>query len=113
LTVATNNLPTFEVSLTEGKQTNKVWYFFFKSLLNGNPPANEYAVTPVQSPYTFVASQRGFLIVNGGTISLIQFSRNGSTNYTTGMTAGCFPVSAGDSLIIRYSSTPQLTFVPQ
>jgi hypothetical protein len=113
MTTATNSLPVFEISLIEGKTTNKVWYFFFKSLLNGNPPAVEFAVTPTGSPFTFVAPQRGFLIVNGGTISLIQFSRSGTTNYTTGQTAGCFPLSAGDSLIIRYSADPQLTFVPQ
>jgi hypothetical protein len=106
-------LPTYDQQLLNGKFTNKVWYFFFKSLYDGQPAAAEYAVTVSSAPFTFVAPQKGFLIVNGGTVQLIQFSRSGTVNYTTGQTSGVFPLSSGDSLIIRWSVAPTVTFVPQ
>lgn len=107
-----NNLPTFDQPLVDRNTTSKVWYFFFKSLYTGASPGPEGPVTLTGSPFTYSATQRGFLIVQGGTVSLVQFSR-GSTNYTTGQTQGCFPVSAGDRLIINYSVAPTVTFVPQ
>jgi hypothetical protein len=106
-------IPAFETALSVNKQTNKVWYFFWKSLVQGQPPAAEYSITLTASPFSFVAPQRGFVIVDGGAVVLIQFSRNGTTNYTTGQTQGVFPVSAGDTLIIRYTTAPTVTFVPQ
>jgi hypothetical protein len=111
---AYTTLPTYDQTLTTGKNpTNKVWYFFFKSLYVGSPPAAEFAVSLTASPFSFVAPQRGFLIVQGGSVVLVQFSRNGKTNYTTGQTQGVFPVSANDTIIIRYSVAPTVTFVPQ
>ena len=107
-------IPTFEQTLTQPKGgTNKVWYLFWRNLLEGAPPAAEYAITPTTSPFIFQAPQKGFLIVQGGTVIMVQFSRNGVTNYNTGAIAGCFPVSLGDSITVRYTSAPTLTFVPQ
>lgn len=108
-----NNLPKFEIPLAEGRATNKGWYFFWQGLFSGLAPAREAPVTAGSSPFTYQAPQRGFLIVQGGTISLIQWSRDGITNYTTGVTAGCFPLSLSDRLVITYTVTPNLTFVPQ
>lgn len=109
----TLNVPNSTQPLNEKGNTSKVWYFFWQGLWKGIPPAVESSVTLTPSPFSFVAPQRGFLIVSGGTVSLIQFSRDGSTNYTTGLTAGCFSLSAGDTLIINYSVAPTVTFVPQ
>ena len=106
-------VPTFDQELTNKGKTTTPWYRFFQGLYKGTPPATEVAVTPGASPFKFTTNQRGFLIVQGGTVSLVQFSRGGVTNHTTGVTSGNFPLSAGDSLVITYSSTPNLTFVPQ
>ena len=108
-----NNLPKFEVPLAQGRVTDKGWYFFWQGLFTGLAPAREIPVKPTPTPFTYQAPQRGFLIVNGGTVALVQWSRDGITNYTTGATAGCFPLSAADRLIITYTVAPTLTFVPQ
>lgn len=106
-------LPNYRQALADKGNTSSPWYKFFSGLFTGKPPSAEVTVTVGTSPYTYTATQRGFLIVQGGTVSLIQWSRGGVANHTTGQTQGCFPVSAGDSLIITYTGAPNVTFVPQ
>lgn len=107
------SLPTFDQPLSEKGVTSKVWYAFLSGLYRGIPPAAESAVTVGTSPFIYKAPQKGFAIVQGGTLSMVSYTRNGSTNYNTGATQGCFPLSAGDSLIVTFSVAPTITFVPQ
>lgn len=108
-----NAIPQNLQSFLHGKEMSRVWYFFLQGLWKGSPPSAESAVTPTASPFTYVAAERGFMIVTGGTVGVVQFSRDGSTNYITGQTAGCFPLSQGDTLILTYSVAPTMTWVPQ
>jgi len=108
-----SNLPTYDQKLTAGDNTSKVWYFFFKALHDGQPTGAEFAVTLTGSPFSFLAPSKGFVIVQGGTVTIIQFSRNGTTNYNVGITQGIVPVSANDRVLIYYTATPNFTFVPQ
>ena len=90
---------------------DRVQFSFIQQLFTGVPPANEAPVTLTGSPFTYNATRKGFAIVQGGTVSMVQFNRT-SANYNTGQTQGVFPLSAGDSLIITYSGAPAVTFVP-
>ena len=108
-----NNLPKFEVPLSQGRVTDKGWYFFWQGLFTGLAPFRETPTSVPVSPATLSTNQRGFYIIQGGTVSLVQWSRDGNTNYTTGQTQGIFPVSASDRLITTYTVTPNVTFVPQ
>lgn len=105
-----NIVPTYDQPLNSKGQTNSVWYFFFQSLFKGVPPSNEVAITPGASPFPYTATQKGFMIVRGGTVSAIQFTRS-ATNLT-GQTAGIFPLNQGDALTITYSALPTLVWVP-
>lgn len=107
-----NTLPNFQVPLGKQGITSKDWFLFWANLFNGLPPGNETALTIGASPYTYVAGVKGSLIVSGGTVSAIDFSRNGTTFYSTGETAGMFPLNARDSLRITYTVLPTMTFVP-
>jgi hypothetical protein len=107
-----NALPNFQQAIVEKGVTSRAWYQFFQQLWKGTPPGSEAAITVEASPFKYTAAQRGFVIVNGGTVILVQFNRT-TTNYVTGQTAGCFPLSAGDSLIVTYTGVPTMTFVPQ
>ena len=107
-----NALPTFNQQILEGGRTSRVWYFFFQGLWNGIPPGAESKVVVTASPFGFIAPRGGFLIVQGGTVSSVSFSRDGITPHATGQTAGMFPLSKGDTLTVTYSSVPNLTFVP-
>jgi len=67
------------------------------------------------SPYVYQASSTTAedIIVNGGTVSTIQFSRDGSTYYTIGLIGGMFHLSPSDYLKVTYSATPTMTKVPR
>ncbi len=106
-------LPNYSQSIVQKGVTDRAWYTFFQGLWQGSPPQAENSVTPGASPYTYKASRRGFLIIQGGTMGIVQFSRSGTQNYNTGVTQGCFPLSDGDSLVMTFGSAPTLPFVPQ
>lgn len=105
--------PTYEEPLTTGKNTTASWYRWFQNIDNGIPPSSEVTVTVGGSPFTYTAPSKGFVIVTGGTVSAIAFSRTAGTFYGTGQTAGTFPLSAGDKLKVTFSATPSLVFVAQ
>ena len=111
-----NNLPTFMTPLTsdsDGRRiTGKDWYFFFAGLFNGLPPALPAPITVGASPFTYSPSVKGNVFVSGGTVSSIQFSRDGTNIYPTGATAGPFQINAADRLIVTYTVKPTMTFAP-
>jgi hypothetical protein len=107
-----NRLPQFNQPLSQAGVTNKDWYFFFVGLFQGLAPAFESSVTLTGSPFTYSAPVKGSVIVNGGTVSQIRFSRDGSTFYNVGATNGMFPLNAADRLEVTYSVAPVVTFVP-
>lgn len=69
------------------------------------------AITVGASPFTFTAPANGQLLIVGGTVSSIALVRQGASN-ATGMVAGFFPVSRRDAVVITYSGTPTVTFLP-
>jgi hypothetical protein len=111
--VTLNRFPTYTEPLSTKGETTRGWYTFWSGLAKGQPFAPIQSVIAGTSPYTYVAGQGGHLIVQGGTVSLVSLTRDGINNVNTGQTQGLFPMSQGDSLIITYSSIPNLTFVPR
>lgn len=105
--------PDYTEPLTTGDNTTASWYRWFQNIDKGLPPSSELAVTITASPWTYTAPSRGFVLVTGGTVSLIQFSRTTGTFYPIGQTSGIFPVSQNDQLKVTYSAAPIVTFVPQ
>lgn len=113
MSVQYRTVPTYGTDVVVKDNTSSVWYRWFQDIDRGTPPSAELAVPLTGSPYTYTALEKGFVIVSGGTVSLIRFSRISGTAYTTGQTAGVFPLSFGDMLIITYTVAPTVTFVPQ
>lgn len=107
-----NSLPNFNVPLARDGITSKDWFFFWAGSFTGLAPAAELPITPGASPYTYSAQVKGSVIVSGGTVSVIAFSRDGTTFYTTGQTAGMFTLNAQDRLRVTYTVLPTMTFVP-
>lgn len=110
-------LPPHARYVTDTGQPTKEFYIFLHNLFNasGNgslPGADLIAVSLGASPAVYTATQGGSIIVSGGTVSLIEFSRDEVTWVTTGLTAGMFHLSDGDSLRVTYSVKPGVTFVP-
>lgn len=67
------------------------------------------------SPFTYQNTKgySGDVIVSGGTVSAIEFSRNNTTFYSVGATSGVFWLSPYDYLRVTYTVAPTLTFVPR
>ena len=72
------------------------------------PPA---AIAPTGSPFTYTALSNGQVAVTGGTVSLIQIVRQGTT-IATGLTTGLFVLARLDQFVVTYSVAPTLTFLP-
>lgn len=104
--------PKYEQPLSDGKDTSSWWYRFFQASDVGVPPSGESSVTVTASPFTYSAPRKGSVIVTGGTVSAIAFSRTPPTFYTTGQTTGMFPVNQFDRLKVTYSAKPTIVFVP-
>lgn len=107
-----NKLPQFGNPLQIDRVTSRDWYFFWSGLFRKLAPELEQPVTPTGSPFTYVAPRGGFVMVTGGTVSDIEWSRDGTTFYSTGQTAGQFTVSAADQLRITYAVAPDVLMVP-
>lgn len=107
-----NLIPNVRVSLQDKGVTSRDWFFFWQGLFRGLPPANVEPYTPGASPDIYSAERRGSMIVSGGTVTLIEFSRDGTTYYDVGVTAGMFALNASDRLRVTYAVTPDMTFVP-
>lgn len=70
------------------------------------PPAT---VAPGASPYTYVATDPGALVIQGGTVSLVELGRKG-TFVTTGLTTTVLNLLRGDQVRVTYVVAPTMTF---
>ena len=72
-------------------------------------------VTPGASPYTYqnTSGRPGDMIVSGGMVTDIAFSRDNATFYSVGIVSGVFPLSAYDFLRVTYTVAPTITFIPR
>jgi hypothetical protein len=72
-------------------------------------------ITVGASPYTYQNTNTypADVIVSGGTVSAIAFSRDNATFYTVGLTGGIFALSQYDFLRVTYTVAPTMTLVPR
>jgi hypothetical protein len=108
--------PTFDQDILapnpSGAKTTASWYRFFQDLSTGTPPAAETPITVNASPFIYQAMSMGQVIISGGTVSDISYSRTPGVFYSTGQTSGVITLSANDVLKVTYSVIPTMTFMP-
>jgi len=77
--------------------------------------AAENSIAVGLSPFIFQNTRKydNSVIVSGGTVSDIKWSRDRINFYETGQSSGMFLLSPGDSLKVTYSSVPTMTQVPR
>lgn len=83
----------------------------FDQLQSGSPAA---AITVLASPFTYqnVSGGPGCIIVSGGTVTTISWSRDGAGFLLVGLLAGMFYIGSGDFLRVAYVLAPTMTFFP-
>lgn len=107
-----NTMPTYGVPLQQVGSMVRDWYFFFAGLFRGLPPGNVEPVTVGASPYVYSAAKRGVIIIDGGTVSAVEFTRDGTNWFDCGTIAGMFHLSAADQLRVTHAGAPTMTFAP-
>ena len=114
MTIQFRQPPTYGEPLLHPKtqNTGTSWYRWFQQIELGTPPASEVSIPVGVSPFEFAAPRQGFVIVNGGAVSIIFFSRTTGVFYNTGQVSGTFSMSQSDVLKVMYTSPPTMTFVP-
>lgn len=77
-------------------------------------PRAVVAVTPGASPWVYQSPFAGDvrLLVSGGTVSALAFSRDGVTYYSLGITSGQITLSQNDFLRVTYTVVPTMIAVP-
>lgn len=105
-------VPTFTQAWTPGNKNDSYWYRYFQAAEEGQPPSGELPITVQGSPFTFTATKKGFVVISGGTVTSVMFSRTPGTFYLMGTTAGAFPMAQNDMLKVTYTGMPVMTFVP-
>lgn len=105
--------PTYSQPLVIKNNLSSAWYRWFQNVDKGVAPSGENSVAVGASPWTYNAPSKGFLIVSGGTVSVISFARTPGVFYATGQTGGPFPLSQNDQLKVTFSLAPVAIWVPQ
>lgn len=107
----------FEQSITRGGEIPTVEFSRFLQqilqILNfGGRLANTTTPTVSASPYTYAnnTGNEQSVVVAGGTVSKIEFIRNGVAT-DVGVVAGMFQLSPLDSLRVTYTVAPTVTVV--
>jgi len=111
-TVQYRQTPTYTEQIAVGQKNNQAWYRYFTQNEVGTPPSSEIAISVQASPLSYTAPSKGFVIVSGGTVTSIMFSRTAGTFYLTGETAGVFPMAQNDILKVTFSVAPTMVFIP-
>jgi hypothetical protein len=117
-------IPSARVPITEDGEAliSREWYRFLFNLftLNGSGGAATYAnpaspVVATGSPflYTNADTYTVDIMVSGGGVSKLEFSRDGTTYYNTGSYYGMFTLSPSDMLRVTYTQAPILTLIPR
>ena len=89
------------------------WFIEVDEVINGMAGAVPADLTVSGSPFTYINGTKSAvtLLVNGGSVSSIQYSRNGVTFYN--VPSAVVSVFPGDQVRVTYSATPTITVVPR
>ena len=72
-------------------------------------------ITVTASPFTYqnTTAFNGDVIISGGTVSDIEFTRDSTTFYTVGFIEGVLRLSPSDRVRVTYTVAPTMTYVPR
>lgn len=115
------NIPSARVEFIDPKTNlvSRAWYRFFFNLFvlsgSGQLPAAPTDVTLTASPFTYTNTSDLLVdvMISGGGVSNLEFSRDGVTFLSTGSYYGMFGLSPGDQLRATYVSPPTITVIPR
>ena len=99
----------------ERRVFQKDWFLFLTNLYTAvteGLPQPEEEVSIGATPAIYTAIIRGQAHVGGGNVSAVEFSRDGSNWYDTGIVEGFVEMDRTDSIRITYAVAPTVTYFP-
>lgn len=106
--------PPLQQELSQHDIRWRRWFQDMWTMLQAQALPLPTLVTIGASPavYHYVQGGNASVILQGGTVSLVEWSRDNTVFYTVGTSTGLmFPVSNGDYLRITYSALPTVVLV--
>jgi hypothetical protein len=104
--------PVYEALIDDAKRVAHNWVSWYQSVTGGGKVSQP---TVGASPFTYhnVTNVRQEIVLTGGTVSSVQFSRDNITFYTVSSSQG-IPIilSSGDYLKITHTGAPTMTVIP-
>ena len=104
--------------LDDGGQLSRPWFLLLQQLVQ-----NSYSlattlpsdITVGDSPFTYTNTTQALVtvLISGGGVTKLEFSRDGVTLYDCGSYYGMFSLSPSDRLVITYVSAPTITLIPR
>jgi len=100
---------------------SREWYrFLFDQFTDVKNGATSYDTPPVPltvgtSPYTYqnTSEYAADVLISGGGVMKVEFSRGGVTFYDTGSYYGMFQLSPYDMIRVTYQVAPTMTVIPR
>ena len=92
---------------TASSQTSAVPLAQYRS----QPGQAPFAVNVGASPWTFSAPSNGFIVLDGGTVSNVEFQRGG-VQATLGNPPEMITMRQADQVIITFTTAPEATWFP-
>ena len=131
-TTTLTNLPVNGPVVDDNRNLTQQWRLFMQDLyvrVGGNKATSnsqlQTAISPLvgasqvpqvltSSPFTFIADQRGKILISDGGITRVQFSRDNVTFFNPGNYRGTFLVLATDIIKVYFlaGNAPTITFFP-
>jgi hypothetical protein len=103
----------------QGGATNGLEYYHldanqYAGTTNYTNPISTISVTASPFTYQNTTGYNADVIISGGTVSLVEFSRDNSTYYTTAiLTNTILRLSPNDYVKVTYTSAPTMVSVPR
>jgi hypothetical protein len=83
--------------------------------ITGNSPSiAQAAITVTASPFTYTNTngQNAHVLISGGTVSAVEYSKDGATFITIGALGGMWTVYPNDRIRVTYTVAPTMTVIP-
>lgn len=93
----------------------KDWYLLLVNIYNAitqGTSQSEEALTVGASPFSYRAIIKGQVLISGGSVSAIEYSRDGTTFYNTGATSGFVQMNFNDVVRVTHTGAPDMTYFP-
>lgn len=113
MAILPNGLETIELGATAWRIIINENFTKLDPLLAYKNPEQTISVGASPFVYQNTNNYSVDVIISGGSVSLIEFSRDGTSWYDVGFTSGIVRLSPGDRIRVTYTNAPNMVAIPR